>query len=302
MQLVSAIIPNYNNAQFLRAAVESVFAQSYPNIELIVVDDGSTDESLKVLDQFGDRISVIRQPNRGVSAARNAGIENSLGDYVAFLDADDVWRPDKLSSQIPLFADNEIGLVHCGVADIDDRGSIIDTHLEGRNGWVAKDLLRYQGPVILGGGSAVVVSRKAIETVGIFDEDLRVGEDWEFYYRVARHFKAGFVREVLVEYRRHSSNSYTGNAASVTKMRDDMLLAYNKIFDRDNDLAGMRRECFGKIHSVIAGSFFRIGSYGSFLRHAALSLFYTPTMVSHLLGFPLRLLTRGRKANRSGQR
>ena len=101
--LVSAIIPNFNYARFVCEAVESALAQTYDHLEVIVVDDGSSDDSLQVLKQFGDRIRVIAQPNAGVAASRNNGAAASSGEFVAFLDADDLWAPDKIAAQVEVF-------------------------------------------------------------------------------------------------------------------------------------------------------------------------------------------------------
>ena len=101
--LVSAIIPNYNYSRYIGEAVESALNQTYKNIEVIVVDDGSCDDSLKVLSAYVDRIKVVSQKNAGVAMARNNGVEVSTGEYVAFLDADDVWLPDKVEKQVDRF-------------------------------------------------------------------------------------------------------------------------------------------------------------------------------------------------------
>ncbi|MBV6496243.1 MAG: putative glycosyltransferase EpsE [Pyrinomonadaceae bacterium] len=121
--LISVIIPNYNYARYLPEAIESVLAQTHKNVEVIVVDDGSTDDSKEVLASFGDRIRTIFQQNQGVSAARNRGVAESNGDFLAFLDADDAFLPSKLEKQLELFrADEEIGLVHVGMVNVDPNG------------------------------------------------------------------------------------------------------------------------------------------------------------------------------------
>ena len=105
---VSVIIPAYNAAPYLAETLASVFAQSYPDYEIIVVDDGSTDDTLAVLEQFADRITLIRKPNGGPASARNAGLRQARGELLAFLDGDDLWLPDKLAAQVER-DDSEIG-------------------------------------------------------------------------------------------------------------------------------------------------------------------------------------------------
>src|SRR5437773_3781756 len=112
---VSVVIPTYNYARYLPEAIDSALAQTHAPLEVIVVDDGSTDDTPRVLAVYGDRIRVIRQANRGPGAARNTGIAAARGEYVGFLDADDVWLPRKLELQMARFeADQGLGLVHCG--------------------------------------------------------------------------------------------------------------------------------------------------------------------------------------------
>ncbi|HCA58980.1 MAG TPA: hypothetical protein DEP46_13490, partial [Blastocatellia bacterium] len=155
--LVSAIIPNYNYARYVGEAVESALGQTYPNIEVIVVDDGSTDNSLEVLEQYRDRIKIIAQKNSGVCVARNRGVAESEGEYIAFLDADDVWLPEKIEKQVEKFASGkDLGLVHVGVIDIDASGDELASHLNGMEGDVAAELMMFESAVILGGGSGVM--------------------------------------------------------------------------------------------------------------------------------------------------
>src|SRR3990167_8128796 len=119
---VSVVIPTYNYARYLPQAIDSVLGQTYPHIEVVVVDDGSTDESRDVLRAYGSRIRWVQQERQGVSAARNRGVRESRGDLVAFLDADDRWLPTKLERQVARWCNEpELGLVHAGEEIIDER-------------------------------------------------------------------------------------------------------------------------------------------------------------------------------------
>jgi len=170
MKRISVVIPSYNYARFVREAIDSALAQTYPPLEVIVVDDGSTDATPEVLASYGDRIRVIRQRNEGVARARNAGIATARGDYVAFLDADDVWHPRKLELQIARFdGDPSLGLVHCGVEMFDGDGNTIDVFRDGKEGDIAADLLRLEPGTIALTGSNIVVPKRVAEELGGFD-------------------------------------------------------------------------------------------------------------------------------------
>lgn len=291
---ISVVIPAYNYAHFVGQTLDSVLAQTLSPHEIIVVDDGSTDDTPKVLSSYGERLKVLRKPNGGLPAARNSGVEISTGDYLAFVDADDLWLPQKLEKQIALFAPNPaIALVHCGVQDIDKNGQPLRDHLDGMSGNVADEMLFFQRAVILGGGSATIVTRRAYDEVGGFDVGLTGhSEDWDFYFRIARRHEVGFVPEVLVQYRLHSSNMHHNVAA----MDRSMLRAYDKAFaDPDPHLQRLRRRAYGNLHMMLAGSYFGNGQPRQFARHAFKSLLYAPGNIARLLGFPLRRLAKKRR-------
>lgn len=281
--LVSAIIPNYNYAQYVAEAVESALDQTYESLEVIVVDDGSKDGSLEVLEKFGDRIKVITKQNAGVSAARNTGVAASSGEYVAFLDADDAWLPEKIEKQLELFTTvTSVGMVHTGVVEVDESGARLRDDTNGMEGSVSGELLLFERPVILGGGSGIVVSRKAFEEAGGFDTRLSTSADWDFFYRIASRFSVGFVPDALLRYRIHGTNMH-GNIAA---MEHDMLLSYDKAF-ADGPQADKRR-CYGNLHKVLAGSYYRAGQYRDFIRHAIKCLSKTPDHFGHFALFPFR--------------
>lgn len=281
--LVSVVIPNYNYARYLPEAIESVLAQTHKNVEVIVVDDGSTDDSKAVLASFGDRIRTIFQQNQGVSAARNRGVAESNGDFLAFLDADDAFLPSKLEKQLELFrADEEIGLVHVGMVNVDPNGIEGAKHLEGMQGHVSDDLLLFERPVLIGVGSTSLVPRPIFDEVGGFDPMMTTAADWDFGYRVSVKYRVGFVPEILLRYRIHNSNMHSNIAA----MEHDTLLSYKKAFSETAPRV-QRRACYGNLHKVLAGSYLQSGNHGGFARNAVKSLWYRPS----LLGFYLRRLT-----------
>ena len=286
---VSVIIPTYNYAHFIAEAVESVLAQTYPIFEIIVVDDGSTDNTTEVIKQFGDSVKYIKQKNGGVCAARNNGVKNASGDFIAFLDADDDWLPAKIEKQIAKFGEDEkIGLVHCGMREFDtESGETVRLHIEGEEGWVADDLLLFEKPVVIGCGGSILVSRKAFEEIGGFDINLKVGEDWDFCYRLARKFKVGFVREILVHYRHHGDNSHL----NIEEMERSVKLFQEKAFaTKDEKILRLRRRSYGNFYKILAGSYFTDGNYPRFIKYSLKSLWIMPKNISHFLAFPLRRL------------
>lgn len=286
--LVSVIIPNYNYAQYLREAVDAVLAQTYPNIEVIIVDDGSKDDSREIIESYGGKIKAIFQKNQGVSAARNNGVSESAGEFVAFLDADDAWLPAKIEKQMDLFsADPTFGLVHAGVVEMDDTGNRLLERTDGMDGWVSEELLRFERPVILGGGSGILVRREAFDEVGGFDTRLSTSADWDFFYQVGSRFKVGFVQDILLRYRVHGSNMH-GN---IPQMEHDTIIAWEKAFNTiDEKVLRLRRRSYGNLHRALAGSYFQAGDYPAFFRNAAKSLWYKPQNIGYYLSFPIRRL------------
>jgi O-antigen biosynthesis protein len=198
---VSVIVPTYNRADVLPRAIRSVLAQSWTDLELLVVDDGSTDATAEVVARHGDpRVRYLRQPqNAGVSAARNRGLRAARGDFVAFLDSDDEWLPGKLFEQLAVFerAPADLGVVYTGVecvfadgrrrVDVPEERGDVYRHMLGRN-------------VIHGGGSNVMMRRNVVAVVGFFDERLRAIEDYEYWLRIARFFTVDYVAEPLIRY------------------------------------------------------------------------------------------------------
>lgn len=283
---VSVVIPTYNYGRFIKETINSVLDQTCPPSEIIVVDDGSTDETAAVVGGFVEAVRYIRQDNAGVCAARNRGVSESNSDLIAFLDADDTWEPSNLEKQVARFeSDEALGLVHCGMREFDsETGETIRLYMEGGEEGVADNLLLWEGPVIVGPG-AVTVTRKAFDRVGGFDARMKVGEDWDFCYRVARLFKIGFIAEPLLNYRRHNAAAHH----NVENMERGMLMFYEKAFATVNpEILKLRRRAYGNFHKVMAGSYLHSGRLGKCFWHAVRSLWMRPANLGYFLRFPMR--------------
>jgi glycosyltransferase involved in cell wall biosynthesis len=209
---VSVVIPTFNRRDFVAEAVASALNQTVSPQEVIVVDDGSTDGTAELLrDRFGadPRFKLIVQDNAERGAARNRGIEAASGEYVAFLDADDVWASDKLEKQLLLFADEGVGVVHCGVWLMDGQGEcdgcFVRQALDGTTqGCLARALMR-QNRVSM--STAVVRRDLALRFPFATDACVQGVEDWIFWMRIACATKVGYVEAPLAGYRLHSTNS-----------------------------------------------------------------------------------------------
>jgi glycosyltransferase involved in cell wall biosynthesis len=285
---ISVVIPTYNYGRFVREAIDSVLAQTRAPLEIIVVDDGSTDGTEQIVRAFGDRVRYLWQQNAGVGAARNTGIAHARGEYIAFIDSDDIWLPEKLAKQLARFdADPALGLVYSGAERFDGSGTL-SVALDGIEGWIAPELLRLERSVI-SSGSGMMLPKRVVEEVGGFDADLQPSEDWDFCYRVALRHRIGFVPEVLVRYRQHGG----GLHLDVPGMERAMMLALEKAFASHNpDIQSQRRRTYGRMHRILAGCYFRRGAVRSFLQHMLASLRDDPRNAGYFAAYPLRAVLR----------
>lgn len=287
---VSVIIPNYNYAHYLREAIDGVVNQTYQDIEIIVVDDGSTDGSSEILKSYGDRVVSIFQKNQGVSAARNNGVRSSHGQYVAFLDADDSWLPEKVEREVEQFSLNSnLGLVHVGVREVDAQGNHIRDRLDGGHGEISDQLLMLAAEGILGGGSGFMVPRSVFDEIGGFDTALSTSADWDLFYRISSRYPIGFVPQVLINYRVHGANMH-GN---IEVMERDMTLAFGKAFGDDSN--SRSRKVYGNLYKNLSGSYFYAGDYKAAIRTALRSLSYRPANILYFIQYPLRRMKAGRR-------
>lgn len=197
---VSVVMANYNYGRYLPAAIESVLAQSWTNLELLIVDDGSTDNSVEIISRYlsDGRARLIPVPHLGQPGAKNAGIAAASGQFIAFLDADDIWHTDKLAQQLPLFENGSVGVVYSRRTLIDETGSPLP-YLQPRlhRGQVL-DAMFNDNFVCF---SSVVVRRSVFEHIGCFDPHIALAIDFDLWLRAARHYQFDYVDAPLVEYR-----------------------------------------------------------------------------------------------------
>ncbi len=252
----SIIVASHNQAQFLPHAIESALAQTDGDLEVVVVDDGSTDDSAEVAGRYVDpRVTLIRQENRGLSAARNAGLLRSTGETVAFLDADDLLLPDHLETLGAFLRESpDYDAVAGNCRWIDGTGG----ELPGGSRRPAAD-----GPELLLGNpfhvAALLVRRAALDEVGLFDEALVAGEDWDLWMRLAlAGRRIGVSDRVVSLYRQHDSQM-TQDAG---RMRSGLLDVLRNVFERDDlppEWACQSGRAYGLVHARSAARWFLVG-------------------------------------------
>lgn len=215
MPNVSVIIPTSNRATFLKNAIASVLSQTFQDFELIVVDDASRDETVDVVQSFPDtRIKYIRhEKQRGGAAARNTGIISSQFDYLAFLDDDDEWFPEKLARQVALLRASppEVGCIYTGYVTVDrDSGKKIGQMVPSKRGDLSRELLIGNR---LGGTSSILIKRECVDKVGLFDERLPSFQDYDLWIRISKTFHFEYIKDPLLNYYIHGAKIWTNLTA-----------------------------------------------------------------------------------------
>ena len=246
---------------YLPQALASALEQTFSDFDVLIVNDGSTDDIEAWAAQLTDpRVRLLTQTNQKMSAARNTGIAHTEGEYIAFLDGDDIWRPDKLAKQVAFLDEHpKVGLVHSSVGFIDGWGNAISRPVAAHgNGDVYQELLTYNEFYMVRCGSTPVVRRECFEKVGLFDPALRFSEDWEMWTRIAAHYHIAAIEENLVLYRQHSSN--------LTRNYHAMVPHFSKIIERAFDAAPakyqhLRSRAYGRTYLSVAWRAFYAKSY-----------------------------------------
>lgn len=251
MPKVSVIIPAYNAMAYLPETIATVLEQTYTDFEVLVINDGSTDNIKEWISQIEDsRVKLVSQINSGLAAARNRGIQESVGEYLAFLDADDLWEITKLEKQVKVLdTHSQVGLVYTWVTYVDRQGKstgrTVNYQFEG-NVWselVQRNLIEC--------GSVALVRRSCLEQVGLFDEQLsslNVGEDWDMWLRIAAHYDFKVVKEPLVYYRQLPGSSSKNWQLVAVSLRAVIEKAFA---DASLELLPLRNKSYANAHLVL---------------------------------------------------
>ena len=239
MPTVSVIIHTYNNEKFIAETVESVLNQTYKDYEIIVVDDGSVDGTRDALMPYMQKIRYHYKENGGIASAKNAGIGLSQAEFVAFLDHDDLWVPDKLQLQMEHFNENpQIGLVYAKYTSFRDGKELRTKPEKGYSGWIFKELLSKSFIQT----STVVVKRECLDAVGPYDETFSLGDEYDMFLRIAQKFQCGFVDKGLTRYRVHDTNASNNDFL----FDNENLGVYKKIYNNFTDLDGVEKKILRK--------------------------------------------------------
>lgn len=286
--LVTAVIPAYNAARFVGAAIQSVLSQTYRDIEIIVVDDGSTDDTAVAVRPFADRVRYVRQDNSGVSVARNHGISLSRGEYVALLDADDEWEPEKITVQVSALSDRPESVASFTATTYVDERSGTSRVERCRDASDMTAALLVSSSVV-GPPSAALIRRRTLAKVGGFDPLLSQSADWDMWLRLAEVGPFAIIDRPLVRYRLHLTNM----SRNARLLERDSLRVLDKFFaaaERAARYSAPRSRSYANHYLIFSGSYLHAGDLRNSLRCLAAAARHQPRSLLRAAGLPLRLL------------
>lgn len=249
---VSVVVPTYNRADLILQTLQSVLAQTFTDYEIIVIDDGSTDNTAEILRELIEtgKIQYVWQENQGESAARNQGLRLARGEYIAFLDSDDLWLPQKLEAQVSyLDAHPEIGLAQSCFSKFDhatgkDLGTRNSAWFSGR---IYPEILMHWSDLMA--TDAILIRAEALERVGGFDENLRRAEDLDLWRRISRYYPFAAMSETLTKVRVHSDSV----SANKTKASESFRVYLEKAFADDPSLSiEFRKKALARMYAYMA--------------------------------------------------
>ncbi|MDX1901540.1 MAG: glycosyltransferase family A protein [Gammaproteobacteria bacterium] len=254
MPTISAIITTFNRCHYLKKAIESVLSQTYQDFELLILDNSSTDQTETVVNQFNDqRIRYIKHPQLNISQTRNLGVKESRGEFIAFLDDDDMWLPNKLTDEYELFnaSSKQVALVYGGFVRIDSNDKPFYRHQPYLQGKVLKSLLLLEDD-FTGSASNPMLRKSAVLVLGGFDEAVKTGEDWEFYLRLAEQYEVALIPQPVVNVRHHHGARLGDKLRDYIDLELQVMCRYSGLFNADKKLRSFYLQRIG-------GKFVRLG-------------------------------------------
>jgi glycosyltransferase involved in cell wall biosynthesis len=253
---VTVVIPAYNAEQTVGAAVDSVLSQTFSDLEVLTVDDGSTDATSSVISKYGSPVEPLRTKNQGVAEARNLGIRRASGEYVAFLDADDLWEPDKLERQLAVLdADRTAGISTTGNRRVDERFRPIDSIRISKDPDPCQTLLLHS--MALGQVSSAVVRTGLAREIGGFDRNFSQCADWDFFIRLSQRTAFAPLSEPLVTYRIHSG----GMSRNIPLFERDTFAVLDKFFAAAPEprYVAIRRRVYANHCRIVSADYLEAG-------------------------------------------
>lgn len=286
--LVSIVVPAYNSERTIGSTIQSILNQTFTNLEVIVVDDGSKDNTIEIAKRFGDRVRCFSQGNKGAAAARNRGLFEAQGHYVAFLDSDDLWLPNKLEIQVAVLEKNpNIDAVQCSVYLVNDQLQVVGKNFCNSSQDSLLDFLLFRN--LPGIASTLLIRREKMLELKGFGEDLVILEDWDFVCRLARKDCLKSLSDFLVLYRQHPENRSRNVGIHV----QPGFTSLDRLFSDpclEADVRKNKMKIWGRFFSMLAAGYFRNREWKKGFYWALRALRMSPGMVLFFLALPLKRL------------
>lgn len=278
---VSVVMPTYNRAHLIGAAIQSALDQTFQDFELIVVDDGSTDATEAVVKGLDDpRIRYLYQENRGIGGARNNGIRQAEGQYIAFLDSDDVWLPEFLALGVEVLEANPgVGLVYAKAQAIDDNGNLM-AQIRGALQKYQDDTLK---SVLYGDFICIIaclVRRRCFDRVGLFDESLKAREDWDMWARMAKYYRFTHIDKVLAHFRTHELQRTGGKSEYFGIVCESGIAVLDKAYsdpDLPEGILAIKRLAYRNVYMEAALRWFGVRAWRQSARYSWKAILVSPS-------------------------
>ena len=304
--LVSVVVTAYNSAQYICDTLNSVYAQTYKNFEVIVADDGSTDQTRHLVTERFPKVRYVYKPNGGQPTARNLGINNANGALIAFVDSDDLWLPTKLEKQVSVFQDNNSAMwCYCDCQNIEESPEIPGNRF-------SQDSKPYSGEVLehlflhnFIPSPTIIIRREVFDIIGLWDETVQRAEDWNMWLRIAAQYPIHYVDQVLALYRRHAGSKRATTTLD-TYLQAHLRVHHNALACNHDRLEHLRKTALSRIYYKLALTSIKNNARTHGLRYAVQSLLLQPFNIksyslllmsvspSILIDFAIRIRSRRR--------